>query len=128
MAVLRGRVSSGRGDLSLWMTKYAETYARVVGVRLFPGSLNLVLDHEWVLPPERIRIEPSEYGGRVGMNIVPCAIGGIEAFILRTDQNEAGTGHHDRHVLEIAAPVRLRDALQLEDGDLVEVMIKAQRV
>ncbi len=57
------------------------------------------------------------------MNIVPCTVGGIQAFILRTDQNEAGTGHHNRNVLEIAASLRLRDALHLEDGDVVEVTV-----
>jgi len=57
------------------------------------------------------------------MNIVPCTIEGQRAFILRTDQNEAGVGHQDRSVIEVAAGVRLRDALGLEDGDPVEVIL-----
>ncbi len=53
------------------------------------------------------------------MNIVPCRFMGIPAFILRTDQNEAGTGHHDRKVVEIGAAVRLRDTFDLADGEVV---------
>ena len=106
------------------MTQYAELYERVVGVRLFPGSLNVHCDAEYVLPAGTLlRLEPDEYGGRVGMNIVPCRIGGVRAFILRTDQNESGTGHHSRNVVELAAEVKLRSRLGLRDGDVVEITI-----
>jgi CTP-dependent riboflavin kinase len=78
------------------------------------------LDRPYSVPELRLRIESEEHGGRVGMNIVACRINGVPAFILRTDQNEAGTGHHGLNVIEIAAAVRLRDLLDLTDGDLVE--------
>ncbi|HXQ44316.1 MAG TPA: DUF120 domain-containing protein [Acidimicrobiales bacterium] len=120
---LRGRVAGGRGDLAHWMTEYADLYRRVTDVALFPGSLNVVLDHEYRLPPHPLRLEPAEYGGRVGMNLVPCRIGAIAGFVVRTDQNEAGTGHHGRHVVEVAAAVNLREALGLVDGDEVEIVI-----
>jgi riboflavin kinase len=106
------------------MAQYADLYERVTGVRLFPGSLNVVLSHEYRLPPHRLRLEPGDYGGRVGMNLVPCTIDDQPAFILRTDQNEAGTGHHSRLIVEVAAAVRLRDALDLADGDEVEIVIE----
>jgi riboflavin kinase, archaea type len=57
------------------------------------------------------------------MSIVPCTIAGIDAFILRTDKNNAGLGDHAPTVVEIAAPVRLRNALDLHDGDLVEITV-----
>jgi riboflavin kinase len=44
-----------------------------------------------------------------------------KAFLLRTDQNEEGTGHHPQNVVEIATDIRLRDAYQLKDGDMVEI-------
>ena len=43
------------------------------------------------------------------------------AFLLRTDENERGTGRHSQNIIEIATDVRLRDAYQLEDGDWVEI-------
>jgi riboflavin kinase, archaea type len=106
------------------MVQYADLYQRVTGVRLFPGSLNVTLSHEYRLPVHRLRLEPGHYGGRVGMNLVPCTIGDLPGFILRTDQNEAGTGHHGREIVEVAAQVGLRDALGLVDGDEVEIVIE----
>jgi CTP-dependent riboflavin kinase len=116
-------VTSGRGDLAHWMVEYADQYERVTGVRLFPGSLNVILDHEYRLSGHRLRLEPPAYGGRVGMSLVPCRIEGVSGFLLRTDQNEAGTGDHGRHVVEIAASVNLRETLDLVDGDQVEIVI-----
>lgn len=120
---LRGTVISGRGDLAQWMENYRDLYERVTGVALFPGSLNVLLDQEWVLPQRRLRIEPADYGGRVGMNLVPATIGGVAAFIVRTDQAEEGAGDHDRKVIELAAAVKLRDVLGLKDGDEVDVLV-----
>ena len=123
MRYLRGRVTSGRGDLARWMTEYADLYQEVTGIRLFPGSLNVAMDEEYRLPSRPLRLEPHHYGGRVGMNLVPCRIGDVPGFIVRTDQNEAGTGHHGRDVVEVAAPVNLRETLGLVDGDEVEIVI-----
>jgi CTP-dependent riboflavin kinase len=48
---------------------------------------------------------------------------GHRAFILRTNANEQGTGHHPRSLVEIATDVKLRDAHGLVDGDRVDVEI-----
>ena len=124
VSVLRGTVTTGIGDLARWMTLYADRYEQCTGVRLYPGSLNLALDHEYRMPAEPpMRLPPDALGGRVGMSIVPCTIMGHPAFVLRTDQNEAGLGDHGRSVIEVAAGVRLRDLLGLSDGDTVVVEI-----
>lgn len=123
MPALRGRVVSGVGNFSFWIDKLRNHYFRKTGMDLFPGTLNLELDHAWSLPPHRIRLEAHEYGGTVSVNLVPCAVFGRRAFILRTDANEEGRGHHPRSVIEIATDVKLRDAYHLADGDTVEVEI-----
>jgi riboflavin kinase len=117
--LLRGLVTGGIGGLAHWMTLHADLYETKTGVRLYPGSLNVVLDHPWHVDGHRVRLEPPEYG--VGLSIVPCTVRGIDAFILRTDKNDRGEGDHPPHVIEVAAAVRLRDALDLQDGDEVEV-------
>jgi CTP-dependent riboflavin kinase len=106
------------------MIEYGDLYEQCTGVRLYPGSLNVVLDEEYRLPADSpLRLPPAVLGGRVGMNIVPCRFMGLRAFILRTDQNEAGTGHHDRKVVEIGAAVRLRDKFNLCDGEVVTIEV-----
>jgi riboflavin kinase len=121
MSRLRGRVVSGRSDFGFWIDRLSSFYEQKTGMRLYPGTLNIELDSPYSLPPHVIRLEASEYGGRVSVSIVPCRIFDRRAFLLRTDQNEQGTGHHPRNIIEIATDIRLRDAYQLKDGDWVEV-------
>lgn len=123
MTVLRGRVVSGVGNFSFWIDKLRDHYAGKTGMQLFPGTLNLHLDEPWTLPPERLRLEAQEYGGTVSVNLVPCTVFGRRAFILRTDANEEGRGHHPRTIIEIATDVKLRDEYNLQDGDTVEVEV-----
>jgi riboflavin kinase, archaea type len=123
MPVLKGVVVSGMGNFSFWLEKLASFYTQKTGMRLFPGTLNLRLAEPYSLPAEVIRLEKEEYGGTVSVSIVPCSVFGRRAFLLRTDANEAGTGHHPKNVIEIATDIKLRDAYQLNDGDEVEVQV-----
>jgi riboflavin kinase len=121
--VLRGRVVSGVGSFAYWIGQLQDHYQRKTGMRLYPGTLNLQLDLEYSLPEKVIRLEASEYGGRVSVSIVPCSIQGKKAFLLRTDANENGTGDHPKTIIEVATDVKLRDLFQLQDGDYLEVAI-----
>jgi CTP-dependent riboflavin kinase len=53
------------------------------------------------------------------LSIVACKIEDIDAFIIRTDKNNSGSGDHSPTVVEVASTVRLREALDLRDGDTV---------
>lgn len=121
MPRVQGRVISGRGNFGFWIERLNTLYAKKTGMCLYPGTLNIELPTPYCLPSSVMRLEANEYGGSVSVNIVPCHIFNRQAFLLRTDQNEQGTGHHSRNIIEIAADVRLRDAYQLKDGDSVEV-------
>lgn len=73
-----------------------------------PGSTGSVDAHDGGTKPQTRHPDPK----------------GVElALVLRTDQYDAGTGHHDRKVVEIAAARRLRDEFALSDGDLVTIEI-----
>jgi riboflavin kinase len=133
--LLRGAVVSGMGNFSYWIEKLQEHYLRKTGMRFYPGTLNVRLDASYSLPQQVIRLEASEYGGTVSVNMVPCVIrilgqvihgqiGGRQAFLLRTDANEEERGHHPKTIVEIAADVRLRDFFGLKDGDFVEIEIE----
>ena len=117
MSCVRGKVVSGRADFGLWIERLSSFYEEKTGMRLYPGTLNIELSAPYSLPPKVIRLEANEYGGSVSLSIVPCQIFDRRAFLLRTDQNERGTGHHPRNIIEIATDIRLRDAYQLRDGD-----------
>jgi riboflavin kinase len=121
MPRVHGKVVSGIGDFGQWIERLSSLYEQKTGMRLYPGTLNVELSWEYSLPADVIRLEADEYGGRVSVSILPCRIFNRQAFLLRTDQNEEGTGHHRRNIIEIATDVRLRDQYQLKDGDSVEV-------
>jgi riboflavin kinase len=117
------------GNFSYWIEKLQEHYLRKTGMHFYPGTLNVRLDAPYSLPKQVIRLEASEYGGTVSVNMVPCFIRslghseGKAAFLLRTDANEEERGHHPKTIVEIATDVRLRDAFELKDGDGVEIEV-----
>ena len=121
--IFRGKVVSGIGNFSFWIEKLQDHYLRKTGLRLFPGTLNVQLDQSWSLLPRPLRLEAEEYGGTVSVNLVPCLVFGRKAFILRTDANEEGRGHHPRSIVEVATDVKLRDQYRLQDGDAVEIVL-----
>lgn len=123
--LLRGSVVSGIGDFSRWIEKLQEHYFRKTGMRFYPGTLNVELENAYSLPKQVIRLEASEYGGTVSVSMVACTIRGKEAFLLRTDANEHGRGHHPKIIVEIACDVRLRDYFGLRDGDIVEIEVNS---
>jgi len=121
MPILKGVVVSGMGNFSFWLEKLESFYTQKTGLRLFPGTLNLRLAEAYSLPVEVIRLEKEEYGGTVSVSMVPCSVFGRRAFLLRTDANEVGRGHHPKNIIEIATDIKLRDVYELRDGDEVEV-------
>ena len=123
MLRLQGRVVSGRGDFGRWIERLSSFYESKTGMRFYPGTLNIELPAEYSLPADAVRLEAEEYGGSVSVSMVPCRIFNRRAFLLRTDANENGTGHHPRNIIEIASDVRLRDEFDLSDGDLVEIEV-----
>jgi len=128
MVTLHGRVKIGIGDFSKRMEQIPgllDAYYKKTGMHFIPGTLNAQLEKEYSLPKDKIiRLEAEEHNGTVSVNIVPCKINGKEAFILRTDKNEAGTGHHPKTIIEIASDVMLRDKFNLKDGDKVTIEIE----
>jgi riboflavin kinase len=99
------------GNFSYWIEKLHDSYLRKSGMRLFPGTLNVQLEEPNNLPNTVIRLEAEEYGGSVSVSIVPCSILGKRAFILRTDANEEGRGHHPKTIVDHRglSPSRMQD-------------------
>ncbi|MFT3787470.1 MAG: GNAT family N-acetyltransferase [Tepidisphaeraceae bacterium] len=124
MPLLRGQVFSGKGDFGHWIARLREQYRHKTGLELYPGTLNLRLDQAFRVPPGVVRLEPQEYGGTVGVKLVRCRVFGRLGFILRTDRNESGNGHHPLNVIEVATDVKLREVYNLADGDSVEVEVE----
>lgn len=65
--VLAGKVQAGFGDASRWLKLFNAPYSEKLGMPVFPGSLNIALNHvfNWFdarYEPHRIWLGREEYG------------------------------------------------------------------
>ena len=127
---IQGVVQEGKGDASFWLRKYSDVYQLWTGMKLIPGSLNLLLPakFDW----NDTSIEPFKkiyslipYGGNRDICLIPCEIykeekDKIYGFAWTTTNAAKDL---DYKVLEIITSVRLRDVLQLNNGSVVTINI-----
>jgi riboflavin kinase len=125
---LRGSVTSGLGEGAFYVSLegYRRSIERLLGFTPYPGTLNVRLDPQSValrryldsLPgiaipgfSDGVRMYGSVKAFRATIQNIGCAV----ILPERT--------HHPPEMVEVIAPVRLRDALGLKDGDLVEIEV-----
>ena len=98
---------------------------------VFPGSLNVALPHvfdwhasEW--RPHVIWFGREEYGGERDILLLPCRLRSLEGQrgFLWTPTT-AARDRPDPWVVEVVAPVGLRAAFGLVDGDSVTLEVPA---
>ncbi len=118
-----GKLFSGMGAGEEYLSKepYQERFQEILGFKPYPGTLNLRVDEEeveeiWERDSKRLETFEHEETEYSGMDIYRCEINGVEAVYLDLDITD-----YEDNVIEIIAPVGLRDLLGLEDGDEVEV-------
>jgi len=129
---LKGVVTSGLGEGAVYMSipQYRARFAELLGYEPFAGTLNVKLYDEYV-PVRRTlrdaagyRIEGFSVNGRVygGVTVYKASIRGhdrsAECALLELDVTK-----HGPEVVELIAPVKLRDVLKLKDGDPVEILV-----
>jgi hypothetical protein len=77
--LLRGLVQSGKGDASRWLSRFNAAYSRKLGSIIYPGSLNLALDHafNWFDPKYAESLNSfgrQEYGGERDILFIPSSL------------------------------------------------------
>lgn len=132
-ARLRGFVTAGLGEGAYYMSipKYMDAFREILGYQPYAGTLNIKLDEESVKARKELRsqgvgfrIEGFVLDGRefCGVTVYRAAITGngisVSGAFLDIDKTK-----HGDDVLELIAPVKLRDVLKLRDGDPVEVLV-----
>ena len=131
---LRGAVTGGMGEGRHYITLpgYAEQFRERLGYDPFPGTLNVDLTEESVrrrgemagidaVPIDAWEGDDRTYGAATcyGVTLVAGDERYDEVHAIVPDRT-----HHDDDQLELIAPDRLRDALDLADGDAVEVRVE----
>ena len=123
--ILRGRVQAGKGDASHWLHLFNAAYSRKLRMPVYPGSLNLALDHafDWFATRHAgnvIWFGREEYGGERDILMLPCELVDFDhrrAFLWTP--TTAACNRPDPWVVELVCEVKLRETYGLEDGDVV---------
>jgi riboflavin kinase, archaea type len=120
-----GTVTSGLGEGRYYLSQpgYVVQFSERLGYSPYPGTLNVRLGGaalrkaglvaDWA----GVRIDGFQASGRTfgGATCFVARMNGRKCHLIRPDRT------HYQDVVEFVAPVRLRDALHLKDGDKVEL-------
>jgi len=132
--LLTGKVQAGFGKASHWLKLFNVAYSEKLGISVFPGSLNIALDHvfDWFDAPyeaHRIWFGREEYAGERDILLLPCELVSLDhrrAFLWTP--TTAATDRPDPWVVEVVSDVNLRDHFGLQDGDVVEIRVPTSGV
>ena len=124
-AMLKGRVVSGLGEGRYYLSnrRYEDQAKKLLGFKPFPGTLNLKLDaksteeNARLLKNAQTTLKGFTEGKRTFGDAAcyPATIAGrISGAVIAPSRS-----HHSRDTAELLAPVNLRKALGLKDGDAV---------
>jgi CTP-dependent riboflavin kinase len=130
--LLRGRLQSGKGDASHWLRVFNAAYSRKLQIPVYPGSLNLALEHtfDWFaarFQPHIIWFGREEYGGERDILLLPCELAdfqGRKAFLWTP--TTAARSRPDPWVVELVCDIELRETYRLQDGDVLTVELPVQ--
>jgi riboflavin kinase len=131
---LEGTVTSGMGEGRHYITLpgYMEQFRERLEYEPFAGTLNVELDEESVRARSGLDgLDPVVIDGWEGEDRTYGPAYCWPARVAAGDQNYESTHviapertHHGRDQLELIAPVKLRDELDLADGDRVRVHVE----
>jgi len=124
--ILRGRVITGLGEGQYYISRegYMMQFRDKLGFDPYPGTLNIKLD-----PPS------IEVRKRIGANIRIMGFtdnnrtfGSGSCFTIKIKEQEGAViiperTHYPEDIIEIIAPVNLREYLSVKDGSIVDVEV-----
>lgn len=125
---IRGVVSTGLGEGEYYVGQegYQSQFEERLGFKPYKGTLNLTVGEEEVQklvfasPTAMIVIDGFEAGGRSfgRVNCLMARIKDIKCAVVMPRRS------HHTEVIEVMSKVKLRNALDLEDGDEVELTVQ----
>lgn len=121
---LKGKATSGDGDASKFvaMAPYHDFLQDALDFSPFPGTLNLEVDpgevEELKKEVEPEILESFEYEGKEfgGLKVYPVTVEDEEAGLLEIERTR-----HGEEVIELVAAEKLRDRVDLDNGDRVTI-------
>lgn len=112
----------GEGGYYISLKGYSKSFVKALGFEPFPGTLNLRLTTE-AMVEQRRRLDLLRGIEVPGFNDGKRTYGPVKCFRAKIEGDHPGAvlaierTHYDSTVLEVIAPINLRKALGLRDGD-----------
>ena len=132
--VLKGKVVSGANKAAFFtqLDWVLEQCSEKLGFKPFPGTLNIEILPESLLDVESIQEEkgielippdPDDSNDPTfcTAQVLPVSIKEVDAAIIIPSEK---VRVHDKNIIEVIAPMSLKDALKIDDGDTVKLTIK----
>ncbi len=116
----------GEGRYYLSIRGYTKQFESQLGFSPYPGTLNIKLNKESAAA--RRRLESREPIYITSFRSYSRTFGGIRCYKGTINEVEGAVivpdrSHYQSDIIETVAPVSIRDALHLENGDTVEVVV-----
>ena len=125
--VLKGVVTSGLGEGKYYtcINGYVRQFVEKLGFRPAPGTLNVRILNEYT---DRFRELENIEGIEIrGFSTKDRSFGGAKCFFVKIKGLDAAaiipSRSHHSDILEIIAPYKLREKLNLKDGDTIEIKV-----
>jgi len=126
--LLKGKIVSGARQAAFftqldWVQEQVE---EKFGFRPYPGTLNLKIESKYsavieLLQKEKlVELIPPDPQFCIAKTI-SASIGGLEGIVIIPEED---VNIHAANILEFMAPVKVKDALGVKDGDRLELMLK----
>ncbi len=124
--IIKGTVQSGLGEGGYYVSLpgYVREFEKKLGFIPFAGTLNLKIKgdlHLMLAQSEKIMIN--------GFKEKDRTFGSLAAYKVKINSTNAAIivperTSHDKDLIEIVSPNKLRESLRLKDGDLLELVIE----
>lgn len=112
--IIKGKVVSGLGKGQIYIPQYLPYFETMLGFTCFPGTLNMKVEELPVLDPTK------------KISIVPDESEAVDCYLVTINNQFDGAiviphkTEHEKNIIELIAPVNLREELKVHDGDEVQ--------
>ena len=108
------------------MKKAEIAFEKKLGIKLYNGTLNIELEHDYILSGNLKVLNKEEYGGNEDVYIKECEVLGHKSYIVRTDKNSGKNGDHPLNLIEVISDVYFREEYNLKDDE--EILVKIDSI
>lgn len=120
---IEGNVVKGLGKAQYWVNKINNVFYTKTKKKLFLGTLNIKLKEKYLLEPDFI-IKKEEFNGTENVLFKKCKILNEEAYIVRAEKNQKGTGDYNLDIIEIVSNINFRKKYNLKDNYKIKIEIE----